>query len=68
MSEPFDDPSATARRLNDLRNRVLAGDEIEPAEYAEIIAALRANRMSAGQATARTRTKGLVVPIDLTEL
>jgi hypothetical protein len=57
MSDPLslgpDDPAATARRINDLRNRVLAGEQVAPEEYAEIIAAVRADRQRASTPQAR---------------
>jgi hypothetical protein len=52
MSQTTDeDPTALARRVNDLRVRVLAGEQIPPEEYAEIISDLRQARMKAAAST-----------------
>lgn len=51
-------PLATAEELNDLRKRVLAGEEFPAEEYRKIIQAYRANRLGAGTASApKTRAK-----------
>lgn len=63
----------TAEELNDLRARVLAGEEFSSEEYSEIIRAYRANRMSAVSASAsKTRAAAASAakkaPQDLGEL
>ena len=56
-----DDPSALARRLNDNRNRVLAGETIDPDEYRELIEDLRRQRLTTPSAAPRPR-KGADAP------
>lgn len=51
-SDPPDAASA-ARRLNDNRARVLAGEEVSPAEYKEILNEMRQIRLAAAQADLR---------------
>jgi hypothetical protein len=62
------DPSALARRLNDNRNRVLAGEEIPEADYAQLIEDLRQNRLKAASPSATPRKKGNVVNLNLEPL
>jgi len=51
-------PLATVEELNDLRQRVLAGEEFSSEEYSKIIQAYRANRLAAvGASAVKTRTK-----------
>jgi hypothetical protein len=64
---------ATAEELNDLRKRVLAGEEFPAAEYRKIIAAYRANRLGAVAASApKTKAKAAAsakaAPVDLSTL
>jgi hypothetical protein len=49
-------PLATVEELNDLRQRVLAGEEFPAEEYRRIIQAYRANRL-AGVTAAAPKTK-----------
>lgn len=50
---------ATAEELNDLRKRVLAGEEFPAEEYRKIIQAYRANRLGAVDAAApKAKAKG----------
>lgn len=59
MSEtPSLPPLTTVEELNDLRQRVLAGEEFSSEEYSKIIQAYRANRLNATTASAvKTRAK-----------
>lgn len=59
---------STSQRLNDLRARVAAGEEVSDEEYTEIIAALRAERMTAAQPRGKAAPKSTAKPIDLGEL
>lgn len=64
---------ATAEELNDLRKRVLAGEEFPAEEYRKIIAAYRANRLGAVTASAvKTKAKAAATakaaPQDLSTL
>ena len=56
-----DDPSALARRLNDNRNRVLAGETIPAEEYRDLIEDLKRQRL-ATPATAPKARKGADAP------
>lgn len=49
-ANPVATPAEVARRLNDNRSRVLAGEDISPAEYKEIIDQMRSIRLAAAQA------------------
>lgn len=62
MSES--DPQALARRLNDLRVRVLAGEEVTPEEYKEIIADLRRARVTAAQSASGRPRKQAPATLD----
>lgn len=53
----LDIASARAARLRDLRQRVLAGEDVPPDEYAEVIADLRATRTAAAAPAARKRAE-----------
>lgn len=44
-----------AQRLQDLRNRILANESVEPDEYAQVIADLRAGRLAAAAPPVRSR-------------
>ena len=75
MSEaPITPPTlATAEELNDLRKRVLAGEDFPAEEYRKIIAAYRANRLgavaaAAPKAVARATSKAKAAPVDLSTL
>lgn len=64
---------ATAEELNDLRKRVLAGEEFPAEEYRKIIQAYRANRLGAVTAAApKTKAKAAAsakaTPQDLSSL
>lgn len=64
---------ATADELNDLRKRVLAGEEFPAEEYRKIIAAYRANRLgavtaAAPKAKARAEASSKAAPVDLNTL
>jgi hypothetical protein len=64
---------ATAEELNDLRKRVLAGEEFPAEEYRKIIAAYRANRLgavaaAAPKAVARAAAGKKAAPVDLSTL
>lgn len=51
-------PLATVDELNDLRQRVLAGEEFSSEEYSKIIQSYRANRLAAVTSSAvKTRAK-----------
>jgi len=68
MSDPLD-PTTINQRLRDNRARVLAGEDVAPEEYREIIAALRASRIAATQAELRRpRRKSPVIPISASTL
>jgi len=56
MPDPAD-PLAKARHLNDLRQRVLAGEDIPPEEYREIIADIRQTRLNAAAAPIRPKAR-----------
>ena len=63
----------TAEQLNDLRARVLAGEEFKAEEYSRIIAAYRAHRMgavaaAAPKAKAKAASKAASAPVDLNTL
>lgn len=63
----------TAEELNDLRQRVIAGEEFSPDEYRRIIQAYRANRQVAGAAAApKAKAKAAAAtkaaPVDLNAL
>lgn len=63
----------SAEQLNDLRARVLAGEEFNAAEYSRIIAAYRAHRMGAVTAAApktkaKAASKTAATPVDLNTL
>lgn len=66
--------TAPSDNLNDLRQRVLAGENIPPEEYAEIIASLRAKRLgdvtisSEKKASAAKAKKPAAAPVDLDSL
>lgn len=64
------DANEVARRLNDNRARVLAGEDISPAEYKEIIEQMRSIRLAAAQADLKrpTRAKAKAVPVNLEDL
>lgn len=47
------DAASAARRLNDNRARVLAGEEVSPAEYKAILDEMRQIRLAAAQADLR---------------
>ena len=75
MTEPSSLPPTlpTAEQLNDLRARVLAGEEFKAEEYSRIIAAYRAHRMGAVAAAApKTKAKAAAsvkaAPVDLNTL
>lgn len=60
-------------KLNDLRQRVLAGEELSTAEYSQVLQAYRAQRLGAGAASAeKTRAKvasaAKAAPVDLNTL
>lgn len=59
-----------AERLNDLRQRVLAGEDISIAEYTEIIQSLRAKRHGDVTASAEKKAsaKTKAAPVDLDTL
>lgn len=64
---------ATVEELNDLRKRVLAGEEFPAEEYRKIIAAYRANRLgeiaaAAPKVKARTEAGKKAAPVDLSTL
>lgn len=66
-------PLHTAEELNDLRRRVLSGEEFPADEYRKIIAAYRANRLGAVSAAApKTKAKAAsaakAAPVDLNAL
>ncbi len=66
-------PLATVDELNDLRQRVLAGEEFSSEEYSKIIQAYRANRLAAvGASAVKTRAKAAAstkaAPQDLSSL
>lgn len=66
-------PLPTAEQLNDLRARVLAGEEFQAAEYSRIIAAYRSHRMgavaaAAPKAKAKAASKAASAPVDLNTL
>lgn len=66
-------PLPTAEQLNDLRARVLAGEEFNAAEYSRIIAAYRAHRMgavaaAAPKAKAKAASSAKAAPVDLNTL
>lgn len=71
---PVSPPSlATADELNDLRKRVLAGEEFPADEYRKIIQAYRANRLdavtaAAPKAKAKAASKTAAAPQDLASL
>ncbi len=63
----------TAEELNDLRRRVLSGEEFPAAEYSRIIAAYRAHRMgavaaAAPKAKAKAASAAKAAPVDLNTL
>jgi hypothetical protein len=63
----------TADELNDLRKRVLAGEEFPAEEYRKIIQAYRANRMgavaaAAPKAKAKAASSAKATPQDLATL
>lgn len=62
MSET--DPTLLARNLNDLRVRVLAGEQVTPEEYKEVIASIRQARVSAAQSAASKPRKTAVTKVD----
>ena len=75
MSEaPITPPTlATAEELNDLRKRVLAGEDFPAEEYRKIIAAYRANRLgavtaAAPKAKAKAAASAKAAPVDLNSL
>ena len=59
-----------AERLNDLRQRVLAGEDVTIEEYTEIIQSLRAKRNGdlVASAEKKAATKAKAAPIDLDAL
>jgi hypothetical protein len=58
MSEALPITLPTAEELNDLRKRVLAGEEFPAEEYRKIIQAYRANRLGAVASSApKTKAK-----------
>lgn len=63
-----------SERLNDLRQRVLAGEDVSLDEYREIIQSLRAKRTgditdaAAKKATKASTAKGKAPPVDLDSL
>jgi hypothetical protein len=66
-------PLPTAEELNDLRKRVLAGEEFSSEEYSRIISAYRAHRMgavsaAAPKAKAKAAAKAASAPADLNAL
>lgn len=72
---PLESPPSlpTAEQLNDLRARVLAGEEFNAAEYSRIIAAYRSHRMgavaaAAPKAKAKAASKSAAAPVDLNTL
>lgn len=64
------DANEVARRLNDNRARVLAGEDISPAEYKEIIEQMRTIRLAAAQADLKRprAAKKAAVPVNLEDL
>ena len=63
----------TPEQINDLRKRVLAGEDVSPDEYREIIQAYRAQRLgavtaSAPKTTAPAASAKSAAPIDLNAL
>lgn len=66
MSES--DPAITAAQLNDLRARVLAQEEVTPAEYRQLIDNIRAARISASRPSAKKRSTTTVTNLDLPDL
>ena len=63
--------STSVETINDLRKRILAGDEPSKEELAEGIRLLREDRMAAAEASARKpagRAKVKVAPLDLSSL
>lgn len=64
MSDQPLDPNALAIKVNDLRNRVLAGEPIEPEEYREVIASLRQARTSASATPVRAKAASKKVDPD----
>lgn len=63
----------TPEQLNDLRQRVLAGEEFPAEEYRKIIAAYRANRLgavsaAAPKAKAKAEAGKKAAPVDLNAL
>lgn len=64
---------ATAEELNDLRKRVLSGEEFPAEEYRKIIQAYRANRLgtvtaAAPKAKAKAAASAKATPQDLASL
>lgn len=62
-----------AQQLNDCRKRILAGEDISPAEYQNIIRSYRASRLGAVTASApatkaRAAAATKAAPIDLNTL
>lgn len=73
MSEAISPPAHTVEELNDLRKRVLAGEEFPSDEYKKIIQAYRANRSAgvaaaAPKAKAKAAAKTAAAPQDLASL
>lgn len=73
MSESTPPTLATAEELNDLRKRVLSGEEFPAEEYRKIIQAYRANRMgavaaAAPKAKAKAASAKAATPQDLATL
>lgn len=60
---------STSQRLNDLRARVVSGEEVSPEEYRDIIASIRATRLSAAMPTkTKAKAKSSSSPINLEDL
>lgn len=73
MSDTLPISLPTAEELNDLRKRVLAGEEFPAEEYRKIIQAYRANRLgavaaSAPKTKAKAATAAKAAPQDLATL
>ena len=63
----------TAEEINDLRKRILNGEEVSADEYREIIRSYRAQRLGAVTASApatkaRAASKAANAPVDLSSL
>lgn len=73
MSDTTSPTLHTAEELNDLRKRVLSGEEFPAEEYRKIIAAYRANRLgavsaAAPKAKAKAASSAKAAPVDLNAL